>query len=95
MGFGPVTGSTLKTALCHIRALVGPIDKYLEVPADFLETFGEGLLSGASPPLYPHFNRPFGLLTLCQVLSGGRQRQIKGGPRGLSRNLRMALDLGV
>ena len=23
MGFGPATGPTLKTALCHIRALVG------------------------------------------------------------------------
>ena len=28
MGFGPATGPTLKTALCHIRALVGRIDKY-------------------------------------------------------------------
>ena len=26
-GFGPATGPTLKTALCHIRALVGRIDK--------------------------------------------------------------------
>ena len=26
--FGPATGPTLKTALCHIRALVGRIDKY-------------------------------------------------------------------
>ena len=31
-----------------------------------------------SPPLYPHFNRPSGFLTLCQVVSGGRQRQILG-----------------
>ena len=28
MGFGPATGTTLKTALCHIRALVGRFDKY-------------------------------------------------------------------
>ena len=28
MGFGPATGSTLKTTLCHIRALVGRFDKY-------------------------------------------------------------------
>ena len=28
MGFGPATGPTLKTALCHIRALVGRFDKY-------------------------------------------------------------------
>ena len=28
MGFGPATGPTLKTALCHIRALVGRNDKY-------------------------------------------------------------------
>ena len=28
VGFGPATGLTLKTALCHIRALVGPNDKY-------------------------------------------------------------------
>ena len=28
MGFGPATEPTLKTALCHIRALVGRIDKY-------------------------------------------------------------------
>ena len=28
MGFSPATGPTLKTALCHIRALVGRIDKY-------------------------------------------------------------------
>ena len=46
VGFGPATGPTLKTALCHIRALVGRFDKYR-------------------------------------------------GPRGLSRNLCMALDLGV
>ena len=26
--FGPATGPTLKTALCHIRVLVGRIDKY-------------------------------------------------------------------
>ena len=35
VGFGPATGPTLKTALCHIRALVGRNDKYREVPADF------------------------------------------------------------
>ena len=28
VGFGPATGPTLKTALCHIRALVGRFDKY-------------------------------------------------------------------
>ena len=28
VGFGPATGLTLKTALCHIRALVGRNDKY-------------------------------------------------------------------
>ena len=28
VGFGPATGPTLKTALCHIRVLVGRIDKY-------------------------------------------------------------------
>ena len=28
MGFSPATGPTLKTALCHIRALVGRNDKY-------------------------------------------------------------------
>ena len=28
MGFGFATGPTLKTALCHIRALVGRNDKY-------------------------------------------------------------------
>ena len=28
VGFGPATGPTLKAALCHIRALVGRIDKY-------------------------------------------------------------------
>ena len=28
VGFGPATGPTLKTALCHIRALVGRNDKY-------------------------------------------------------------------
>ena len=28
VGFGPATGSTLKTVLCHIRALVGRFDKY-------------------------------------------------------------------
>ena len=28
VGFGSATGSTLKTALCHIRALVGRNDKY-------------------------------------------------------------------
>ena len=28
MGFGPATEPTLKTALCHIRALVGRFDKY-------------------------------------------------------------------
>ena len=28
VGFDPATGPTLKTALCHIRALVGCIDKY-------------------------------------------------------------------
>ena len=28
MGFGPATGPSLKTALCHIRALVGRNDKY-------------------------------------------------------------------
>ena len=28
VGFGLATGPTLKTALCHIRALVGPNDKY-------------------------------------------------------------------
>ena len=28
MGFGPATGPTLKTALCHIRALVERFDKY-------------------------------------------------------------------
>ena len=28
VGFGPATGLDLKTALCHIRALVGRIDKY-------------------------------------------------------------------
>ena len=28
MGFGPATGPTLKTALCHILALVGRFDKY-------------------------------------------------------------------
>ena len=27
MGFGPATGPTLKTALCHIRALVGSMIK--------------------------------------------------------------------
>ena len=38
VGFGPATGPTLKTALCHIRALVGRNDKYrnTEVPADAL-----------------------------------------------------------
>ena len=46
VGFGPATGPTLKTALCHIRALVGRNDKYR-------------------------------------------------GPRRLSRNLCMALDLAV
>ena len=30
VGFGPATGPTLKTALCHIRALVGRNDKYRE-----------------------------------------------------------------
>ena len=28
VGFGPATGPTLKTALCHIRALVGRFDEY-------------------------------------------------------------------
>ena len=28
VGFGPATGPTLKTALCHIRVLVGRFDKY-------------------------------------------------------------------
>ena len=28
MGFGPAIGATLKMALCHIRVLVGRIDKY-------------------------------------------------------------------
>ena len=28
VGFGPATWPTLKTALCHIRVLVGRIDKY-------------------------------------------------------------------
>ena len=28
VGFGPATGPTLKTALCHIRALVGRNNKY-------------------------------------------------------------------
>ena len=28
VGFGPATGPTLKTALCHIRALLGRFDKY-------------------------------------------------------------------
>ena len=28
LGFGPATRPTLKTAFCHIRALVGHIDKY-------------------------------------------------------------------
>ena len=28
VGFGPATGPTLKTALCHIHALVGRFDKY-------------------------------------------------------------------
>ena len=28
VGFDPATGPTLKTALCHIRVLVGRIDKY-------------------------------------------------------------------
>ena len=28
VGFDPATGPTLKTALCHIRALVGRFDKY-------------------------------------------------------------------
>ena len=28
VGFGPATGPTLKTALCHVRALVGRFDKY-------------------------------------------------------------------
>ena len=28
VGFGPATGPTLKTALCHIHALVGRNDKY-------------------------------------------------------------------
>ena len=28
VGFGPAPGPTLKTALCHIRALVGRNDKY-------------------------------------------------------------------
>ena len=32
--------------------------------------------SRPSPPLYSHFNRPSMLLTLCQVLFGGRQWQI-------------------
>ena len=31
VGFGPATGPTLKTALCHIRAWVGRIDKYQKV----------------------------------------------------------------
>ena len=34
MGFGPVTGPTLKTALCHIRALVGCNDKYRRSSSD-------------------------------------------------------------
>ena len=35
MGFGPATGPTLKTALCHIRALVGRNNKY-RGPCSFL-----------------------------------------------------------
>ena len=33
--FGPATEPTLKTALCHIRALVGRIDKYQRSPQTF------------------------------------------------------------
>ena len=29
-GFGPATGPTLKTALCHIRALVGRYEVYAD-----------------------------------------------------------------
>ena len=35
VGFGPATGPNLKTALCHIRALVGRNDKY-RGPRSFL-----------------------------------------------------------
>ena len=36
VGFGSATGPTLKTALCHIRALVGRIDKYQRSPRTLL-----------------------------------------------------------
>ena len=44
LGFGPATGPTLKTALCHIRTLVGRrINTALERPcATFLRWWGVG-----------------------------------------------------
>ena len=44
VGFGPATGPTLKTALCHIRALVGRNDKY-RGPRSFLGCLGPFLSS--------------------------------------------------
>ena len=59
VGFGPATGTTVKTALCHIRALVWRIDKYLrpvyvyesEEPFPIVE-------------VYPYSNTMFLLLTV-------------------------------
>ena len=48
VGFVPATGPTLKTALCHIRALMGRIDKYQR---------STWMLSGSGPTLswlHPH-----------------------------------------
>ena len=35
MGYGPATGPTLKTALCHIRTLVGRRINTIEVTVKF------------------------------------------------------------
>ena len=58
MGFGPATGPTLKTALCHIRALVGRNDKYRGLRGRPQGPFGSARLGSyvivvapTSPPL--------------------------------------------
>ena len=51
MGFGLAIGPTLKTALCHIRALVGRIDKYRGLRGRSQGPLGSGpTLSRLHPP---------------------------------------------
>ena len=72
VGFGPATGPTLKTALCHIRALVGRNDKYRGLRGRSQGSIGSTRLESyvivvafTSPPLLVADSTFFSISSIC------------------------------